>query len=190
MSDKLGFSQDYDKLVEKPITDDEDVTDNHRDNAPVPIDSDIANEPKKLLVLVDGSEHANRAFTKALSMKREQDLLYICHAVTIMNPAYYQELSHLSSHLADDYIKQLQEQGKNTCKYYVATCQQHKIPNCHQVVISSTEPKDDVLAFVQEKGIDTIFVGPRGLSRVKRMLLGSFSHYIISHATCDVVVVK
>ncbi len=44
--------------------------------------------------------------------------------------------------------------------------------------------------YAEEHGMDTIVVGSRGLGAIKRMLLGSFSQYLLSHAKCDVILVK
>jgi nucleotide-binding universal stress UspA family protein len=38
--------------------------------------------------------------------------------------------------------------------------------------------------------VGTIFVGSRGLGAIKRFLLGSFSNYIVTHASQNVMVVK
>lgn len=41
-----------------------------------------------------------------------------------------------------------------------------------------------------EKGVDLIVVGTRGLGVFKRLLLGSVSKGVVSHAHCSVLVVR
>eukprot|EP00298_Acanthocystis_sp_HF-20_P009885 c18553_g2_i6.p1 GENE.c18553_g2_i6~~c18553_g2_i6.p1 ORF type:complete len:183 (+),score=69.19 c18553_g2_i6:38-550(+) len=152
---------------------------------PVPLQA-VEKTNRILMVLVDGSEFANKAFLKAINAKRPEDTLYICNAVRLFDTIYLDS----DPDLAQEYMKRLEEGGKALCQYYVEECKKRKEPNCHQVIITSDYPKEEILKFAQEKGVDTIYVGPRGLSKVKRMLIGSFSQYIVNHATCDVVLVK
>jgi nucleotide-binding universal stress UspA family protein len=52
------------------------------------------------------------------------------------------------------------------------------------------DPRDIVLAGADLGNTDTIFLGARGLGRVERLLLGSVSTHIVSHARCTVEVVR
>ena len=64
--------------------------------------------------------------------------------------------------------------------------------NIRGTVLTSTlgNPKQEVLQFANDRKIDTIVVGTRDLGKVERFFLGSFSKYIVAHATCPVIVVK
>ncbi|KAL5230718.1 hypothetical protein ABZP36_029494 [Zizania latifolia] len=43
---------------------------------------------------------------------------------------------------------------------------------------------------VEEQKIDTLVMGSRGLGSIQRILLGSVTNYVLSHASCPVAVVK
>lgn len=47
----------------------------------------------------------------------------------------------------------------------------------------------NICKYAQDKGIDLIVIGRRGLSELQEMLLGSVSRYVSYHATCAVIVV-
>jgi len=47
-----------------------------------------------------------------------------------------------------------------------------------------------ILAEAALSNADAIFVGARGLGRVERLLLGSVSSHIVTHAGCAVEVVR
>lgn len=52
------------------------------------------------------------------------------------------------------------------------------------------DPRDAILAAAYAMDADSIFVGARGHGRVERLLLGSVSSYVVSHARCSVEVVR
>ena len=52
------------------------------------------------------------------------------------------------------------------------------------------DPRELILAEAEVSNADTIFVGARGLGRMNRLLLGSVSSHIVSHAHCTVEVVR
>lgn len=58
------------------------------------------------------------------------------------------------------------------------------------VVTLSGDPRTVVADFVLKKGADLLVVGSRGLSGATQALLGSVSSYLISHASCPVVVYR
>jgi nucleotide-binding universal stress UspA family protein len=52
------------------------------------------------------------------------------------------------------------------------------------------DPRDILLVEADLSNADTVFVGARGLGRMERLLLGSVSSHIVSHARCTVEVVR
>jgi nucleotide-binding universal stress UspA family protein len=48
----------------------------------------------------------------------------------------------------------------------------------------------EILEHVQENKIDLIVAGSRGLSQMKRLLLGSLSRKLVHYASCSVLIVK
>jgi nucleotide-binding universal stress UspA family protein len=52
------------------------------------------------------------------------------------------------------------------------------------------DPRDVMLTAAEATQADAIFVGARGLGRMERLLLGSVSTYIVTHAHCTVEVVR
>jgi nucleotide-binding universal stress UspA family protein len=52
------------------------------------------------------------------------------------------------------------------------------------------DPRDAILDTAELEKADTIFVGARGRGRMERLLLGSVSSYVVTHAHCSVEVVR
>ena len=57
-----------------------------------------------------------------------------------------------------------------------------------QVILGHTA--DRICSFAAEKEADIIIMGSRGLTGLKRFLLGSVAHHVVLHAPCTVMVVK
>lgn len=49
---------------------------------------------------------------------------------------------------------------------------------------------DEILAYLETTSTDLIIVGSRGLSAAKRLLIGSVSSALVTHAPCPVLVVR
>ena len=62
------------------------------------------------------------------------------------------------------------------------------------LVVTSTvvdgDPRELILAEAELSNSDAIFIGARGVGRVERLLLGSVSTHILTHARCTVEVVR
>jgi len=58
------------------------------------------------------------------------------------------------------------------------------------LVLKDGDPADAILFAAATHAPDLIIVGRRGVSGIKRFLLGSVSSRVVSHAECDVLVVK
>jgi nucleotide-binding universal stress UspA family protein len=52
------------------------------------------------------------------------------------------------------------------------------------------DPADVILETAKEKDVDLIVIGRRGLTGIKRFLMGSVSRKVVDHAPCSVLVVK
>ena len=52
------------------------------------------------------------------------------------------------------------------------------------------DPREVILAEAELSNADAIFVGARGLGRMERLMLGSVSTHIVTHARCTVEVVR
>jgi nucleotide-binding universal stress UspA family protein len=56
--------------------------------------------------------------------------------------------------------------------------------------VVEADPREAILTAAELAGADAIFVGARGLGRMERLLLGSVSSFVVTHAHCSVEVVR
>lgn len=62
--------------------------------------------------------------------------------------------------------------------------------NVHLLLANGDNAGELICHAAEQKGVDFICVGRRGMGALKRLLLGSVSRYVLEHAPCDVMVVK
>jgi nucleotide-binding universal stress UspA family protein len=138
----------------------------------------------KILVPVDGSENAFRAFEHALFLSKSTGAHLTAMHVIESPPTVYVESQKLLNELLANYRK---ESSKilDKCKA-VADKSGVKI----ETVIAEGDAASSITGYAQKGGFDLIVVGSRGLGRFKEMVLGSTSSKVLQHAKCPVMVVK
>ncbi|MGM8365838.1 universal stress protein [Virgibacillus sp. W0181] len=139
---------------------------------------------KNIVVAVDGSEAAEKAFKKSLDMVKDNNArLIITHVVDSRTfataEAYDRTLSERAEHHAKELLDSYSEDAKANGVHNILTSIKYGSP---RVVIS----KD----IAKEFDADLIICGATGLNAVERFLIGSVSENIARHASCDVLVVR
>lgn len=139
---------------------------------------------KNILVGIDGSKRAERAFETAVDLAKVFSAkLYLVWVVNRdrgmdssfgVNEDFYQDFAKRTKKQLQIYLKKAQDKGADAS----AT-----------VIIGSIKT---VLAydFPDQHDIDLIVLGSTGINAVEKMLQGSHTDYIVRHAKADVLVVK
>jgi nucleotide-binding universal stress UspA family protein len=153
----------------------------------------------KILVALDGSESSQKAAQAALELaeKLKADLL-VLHAISPPTTYYHSTIASPtgmslpapSQHEIDAYyayakkvatsiVGEVESKGKKL-GVHVKT----EIPEAVSSVVET------ILNHAAKENADLIVVGTRGLGGFKKLLLGSVSNGIVSHAHCPVLVVR
>ncbi|GAA0364039.1 universal stress protein [Alkalibacterium iburiense] len=141
-------------------------------------------EYEKILVAIDGSSQAKKAFKKAVEVaKRNNAVLVLAHVV---DTRAYQSFSTFDGSIADT----ARIEAKNTLKEYESYAKNEGLDNV-KLVLEYGSPKVMIARQIPEaEGIDLIMLGATGLNAVERIFVGSVSEYVIRNAHCDVMIIR
>jgi len=135
---------------------------------------------KRILVPVDGSEHSWKAFDYALKEHREDELVVI-HVIDPMRGDYEPGESNAqrvkrSDTIREDVETRLDETGDGGPEI--------------DVITREGRPADEIVDHANTGEIDQVVMGSRGLSGVKRLLLGSVAETVVRRAEVPVNIVR
>lgn len=136
----------------------------------------------KIAVAIDGSENALRAAKHAIQL------------------AQYVPNAQLEIIYVADYNKAKDERLLAQSPESLSLKREQKV---HPILDLATEagvkaeitmlkgtPSLEIIKYVNEKDIDQLVIGSRGLNTFQEMVLGSVSHKVMKHVDCPVTVVK
>jgi len=133
-----------------------------------------------VIVGFDGSDHAQRALSKAASLAGSGGMLIVVSA------AHLAPLSRDTGTSAVDPIEaEAAREALEKAKTLVA-----EAGGTARFVESHGDPADALVRQAEEDNADLIVVGTRGLNFAQRAVLGSVSTKVVHHAPCDVLVVR
>jgi len=131
----------------------------------------------KYMVAIDGSDNGHKAFEMAQKLIKENDILYL--TTVVRTPEGAMETSQA---VRDEAIKLVLR--------YEGLCSEANLNYESIVVQGTTDAREAIINMVEKYGIDVLILGTRGLSKIKKMIMGSVSSYCVQNSPCDVLVVK
>jgi len=141
---------------------------------------------RRIAVAVDGSSSAERAVAVAVDLAKTYgaDLLVVAVAPL---PAVFTAPNQplVPTAIPENTLPRYRELVDATVRGARAAGVKNVRGACLEGVIV-----DEVLAQVRGQGSDLLVVGSRGLSTVQRLMLGSVSSALVTHAPCPVLVVR
>jgi nucleotide-binding universal stress UspA family protein len=147
----------------------------------------VAPEIKKVLVAFDGSEHAMRAFNlgKQLSKTSGSDLV-VLNVVELQMPYIAARIPPVDISAALEFAK---ANAEAKIADLVRQAKDEGINARGEVLDKEASVVKQIIDYADRNGLDLILVGTRGLGGFRKMLLGSVSSGLVSHARCSVLVV-
>jgi len=148
-------------------------------------------EVKRVLVAVDGSDDSLRAAGVAISIaKRFGAELIVCHVIP--TPVYSSTQVGTSNlaNVLNVYFEAARKDAKNMVDEVArlaASVDVKAVSVIQENVFSIVEA---IVSLAEKRKVDLIVMGTRGQSGFKKLLMGSVSSGVITHAHCSVLVVR
>jgi len=146
----------------------------------------------KILVSIDGSENATRAMKAALSIAKQfQSELLILNVVAEMVPPVFSPIGvNVPAVDYSNYLELAENDAKKLVNDAEAVAKNESV-NARGVVLRTvTSVAETILEEASNENVNLLVVGTRGLGGFKKLLLGSVSNAVISHAHCSVLIVR
>lgn len=139
---------------------------------------------KSIVVAVDGSEAAEKAFKRSISVAKKNDAtLTIAHVVDTRS------FATIEAYDAGIY-ERAEDEGKQLLAEYEGTAKEADLVKIN-TMLKYGSPKAVIhKEILPEAEADLIIIAATGLNAVERFVIGSVSERTARYAECDVLIVK
>ena len=135
----------------------------------------------KILVAVDGSESAKKAFEKSIYLAQKcSSKIDLVHVVQCELGGDSATTFELIDELKNKAQKMLEEYKNQAAKNNVSI----------QIMVTQGDPAKVIIELAKAKSYDLIIMGTRGRTPFQELLIGSVSQKVMHHASCPVMVVR
>ncbi|MGF2191178.1 universal stress protein [Vagococcus fluvialis] len=141
---------------------------------------------KKILVAYDGSEQSQLAFEQAKVLATLND-----GNITVLQvvPSIKYYLYLPDSYLYADLSTRQKELLTYTHDYLTATFPSDDSQHI-SISVQEGSPKHTIVEYAENNHFDLILMGATGVHGVNKLVTGSTTTFVVSHASCPVLVVK
>ena len=149
------------------------------------------NQAKRWLVPMDNSHNSECALNFTLDrMDKENDIIFLITAVEEETPRAFMYGAVIALEVMQEIQKQKELAGRSLLYKHTKFLKEHGVKHIRLLMSVTNEVGDLICHAVDKHNIDFCCIGRRGLGKLKRLFVGSVSSYIVSHANCNVFVVK
>lgn len=145
---------------------------------------------KRILVATDGSNLSKKAITSAIELAALSGAELIAVKVTPRYPqSYFEGSLPLSQTEVNKIEKQWTDVAQKTVDAVVKTAKSKGV-SAKAVVVKSDVVSDAVIAAAKKHKVDLIVMASHGRRGIKRLLLGSETQQVLTHANIPVLVLR
>lgn len=146
---------------------------------------------QKILLAIDGSETSMKASEETIKLAKVFNVEVVIFSVVYEPPNYYYHEG-----ISDHDINQILEKN---LQYRVAACEtlitaeadKFKAANINvSTKVVTGRPSDEIIEEVEKGDYDLVVLGSRGLTGIKKILLGTVSGKVANNVKCSVYIVK
>lgn len=143
---------------------------------------------RKILLAYDGSENAKNALNVAIDLASKYKAKLFVIEVVDTNAISISDLNRASSLSVNRVIEEIKSKASGDIKECIRLAQNNGVEADGDVL--EGDPASEILKYSEEIKADLIVTGCRGMSRWKRLLIGSVSSRVVSESKVPTLVVK
>ena len=134
---------------------------------------------RKILVAIDGSDPSYNASTYAIDLAKRNDAeLIALHVIYPMYSQYETALSPRPARLKEVTRKEMEE-GQQHVDKVKQKATEKKVSVKTDVIIGITSVVKEIVEYAENKKVDIIVIGSRGMTGFKKLLLGSIASGVV-----------
>ena len=144
----------------------------------------------KILVALDGSDHAAKALETSIELARQCDAeLILFHAMQLgnLNPGYAAMVSRSAREVYQSLAREQADAILGDAEKVAAEQGVNRIERQSQEANSAATA---ILSAARAADVELIVVGTRGLTGLRELAMGSVAHKVAAAADCPVLVVR
>lgn len=146
----------------------------------------------KILVCTDGSDQSQKALDKAVELAEGFNNVDEVAIIHIYEHAIVPIGVEGAPEVAEDFMKWQEKNKEEAKKILSKALELFEGKNVKtRTIFKEGHPSSNIVSVAREEGFDTIIIGNRGMSGIKKALLGSVSSAVVQEATdCSIIIVK
>ena len=144
----------------------------------------------KILVALDGSDHAQKALDTAVRLAQRCDgELILFHAIQLsaLRGDYHAMVTPAARKI---YRGLGREQGDAILDSAEKTAKEMGLNRVVRSIVESDSTAKAILTEADSAGVDLLVVGTRGLTGLRELTMGSVAHKVTAAANCPVLVMR
>ena len=144
----------------------------------------MSNRYNTILIATDGSENSKKAITSGIEIAKNTGAkVYAVYVIVPVSAA----MSRRGSDWAKAAMEMMRNEGKKATGYIEKLGQEANL--YVESVILEGDPADEIIKFADKNDIDLVTMGTRGLSGIKRFMVGSVADKVVRHSDKEVLIV-
>ncbi len=144
----------------------------------------------RILVAVDGSQNSVRAAQWAIDLaKKEGSSLFVLNVIPV--PVYAAtNQAGTTTPAMKEFFDKARKDAESVVQDVVSKAEASGVKVRGEIIENVPSVVESIADYAEEWKVQLIVVGTRGLSGFKKLVLGSVSSALVSHAPCSVLVVR
>lgn len=143
----------------------------------------------KILVAVDGSDPSFNASTYAIDFAKRNGAELI--VLYIVSPVPYSQFEYANiGRMKEIESMEMEKAQREVVDKVKQKATENKVSVKTEVLIKYTSVVKEIVEYAEDNKVDIIVIGSRGVTGLKKLLLGSVANGVVTYSHCPVLVVK